>query len=375
MEVKKIARVVGYCALLAVVAMVSAEVTSRIEDLVRFGTPLSVSPDFDRDLFDDFGHGDKRGKPNGHYKHIELNQFGFRAPHMESHPAGGVCRVMLLGASETFGMYESPGKNYPDQLRDELKSKGSFEVVNTAIPGMTLQSVLKAYDERLSAFKPGVVVIYVSPLFDLNIPIREKTNPSTETESIKPKPIAPETPTKTVAAPIRSRFIHRLPDVIDKPEFIQRMLDARVIAQQRKSLTVFSEVPTEIVDRHLENLQQLVQSIEKSGSIPILVTHAIQVQFPPTDSDIRLLESAITNTPRATPAILLEYEECICQRIITLAQQKNIELVDLAGLLNGQHEAFGDLVHFTDLGAKQAALAVANGILNQSGRIERIKNP
>lgn len=351
--------------------MFSAEVTSRLDDFVRYGTPLLASPDFDRDLFEDFGIGDKRGRPNGRYRHIELNQFGFRGPKMEFLPEGGVCRVLLLGSSETFGMYESPGKNYPDQLRDMLKRRGAYEVVNAAIPGMTLPSIIKAYDERLVAFKPDIVVIYISPLFDLNIPIRKNAPALPVVASLQPTRIAQE----ANAQPIRSRFVRRLPDVLDKPDFIQRMLDVRSLAQQRKGLTVFAEVPTEIVDRHLANLQSLVESIEKSGAIPILVTHAIQVKFPPNDSDIRKLESAIVNTPRATPAILLEYEECIRQQAINLAQRENIELVDLAGLMNGQHEAFGDLVHFTDFGAERAALNIADGILKSIGKVERIKKP
>src|SRR5262249_52392179 len=102
----------GYCVALVLVCLLSAEVTARLDDWLTLGVPFLESPDSDRDLVlrDEFG---TRGRPHGRFKKWQLNGFGFRGREISVQPERGHCRVVILGASEAFGLYESPGREFP----------------------------------------------------------------------------------------------------------------------------------------------------------------------------------------------------------------------------------------------------------------------
>src|SRR3954470_21024340 len=93
----------------SLVAVASAELFSRIDDRVRLGIPIMHTPNGDRDLKlrDSLVI---RGRPNGRYRQLRLNNYGFLGPDITRDPAPGCTRIMVLGASESFGMSEPPGK-------------------------------------------------------------------------------------------------------------------------------------------------------------------------------------------------------------------------------------------------------------------------
>src|SRR5882672_8433158 len=130
-------RIVVHAICLVVTLLMSVEVSARVEDRFRTGVPLFSTPDKVADLVVQDALG-VRGKPYGHYKVWKLNAFGFRGPEIAQSPRPGCIRVMTLGASETFGLYESPGHEYPAQLSNVLREPGCYEVVNAAIFGLTV---------------------------------------------------------------------------------------------------------------------------------------------------------------------------------------------------------------------------------------------
>jgi hypothetical protein len=151
---------------LALVCVLSAELAARVDDYLRYGIPLRAVPDENRDLLlrDSLG---TRGRPHGRYRWWHLNAHGFRGPEMTLVPRPGCVRIVILGASETFGLYESPDMDYPAQLRSELAAHGCYEVVNAALPGASLHSMLALWRRWVSPFHPQIVVIYPNPSFYL----------------------------------------------------------------------------------------------------------------------------------------------------------------------------------------------------------------
>lgn len=110
------------------------EVAARVEDLLRYGTPL-LSPyrsQSDLAMRDALG---MHGRPGARFQKWILNNLGTRGPDAPPTPAAGVRRVVTVGASETFGLYESPGHEFPRQLADSLGA--GYDVLNAAMPGMS----------------------------------------------------------------------------------------------------------------------------------------------------------------------------------------------------------------------------------------------
>lgn len=352
-----------YWAGIAIIIFASAELASRVDDWLRDGVSPLISPNFDRDLFETTEDGERRGKPLGRYKHWHLNSMGIRGPEIALQPSANRTRVLLIGSSETFGMYESPGMDFAAQLRSILASPREYDVINTALPGMTVDTARRAYSRRFARLKPHIVVIYVSPLFYLNA-----ASPEPQISHRRDKtPPNPPAPLNAVSLIDNSRLIQRLRTAIDKPDFLQNQINARTLEAKRKALgpgCVYSAVPVEQLDLFMSDLTALVEVVEESGATAVLVTHAWRCSDELSSIDISDLESSLVNTPRATVRVLYDFETLAKKRVIALGQQRGLAVVDLAEKLNGRRAAFGDLVHFSNTGATSAAQEIANCLMS-----------
>src|SRR2546423_85230 len=116
--------------LVGAVVLAAGETMARLDDAIRSGTPLLASPSYtDLTIQDSLG---TRGRPFARYEKWRLNGAGFRNQEVALAPTPNCARVAVMGASETFGYAESPGKEYPAQLADSLNRSGCYEVLNTA---------------------------------------------------------------------------------------------------------------------------------------------------------------------------------------------------------------------------------------------------
>ena len=108
--------------------------------------------------FDSLG---KTGKPGAQYLKWKLNSYGLRGPDLHANRF----RVMCLGSSETFGLYEQEDGEWPRQLEHILNQRAgrpAFDVINAAYPGMSLLTTLKRLPGWLGELQPKVVVVYPS---------------------------------------------------------------------------------------------------------------------------------------------------------------------------------------------------------------------
>src|SRR5262245_31313769 len=106
-------RTTCYWLAVAATTIASAELTARFQDYARDGVPFLHTPNHDRDLMIVGPNGEKRGRVHGIYRHWKLNQFGFRGAEIAEQPSPNTARLLVLGSSEAFGLYESPGNEFP----------------------------------------------------------------------------------------------------------------------------------------------------------------------------------------------------------------------------------------------------------------------
>jgi lysophospholipase L1-like esterase len=344
----------GCCLLLTL--LMSVEVSARVEDRFRSGVPLFSTPDRVADLVVQDALG-VRGKPNGRYKHWKLNAFGFRGPEIGLSPKPGCTRVMTLGASETFGLYESLGNEYPAQLGNVLRESGCYEVVNGAIFGLTVPDIRKSWNNWTSRFRPAIVTIYPSPSFYL-----APSPPGPAAANTAPFPRPPWW---------QPRSLERARDVINYPDFIQRRRVARGLAEidaAHDPSWFFRTVPQDRIGRYERDLTALVQDVKASGARVILMTHATGFRRPVAEADMLALEGWRQILGRPTTDVLLEFEAAARDVTSRVAATTGVEVVDVAAQLNGEKQvlAAGDLLHFNDEGAMRVATLVKEAILSQS---------
>jgi hypothetical protein len=350
-------RGVLYFTSLLLTALVAAEATARIEDRLRLDVPLLAEPDRTRDLVLQTDTG-IRGKPYGRFKKWRLNAFGFRNGPVALDPPVGCARVVTLGASETFGLYEADGGEYPVQLQHVLQPSGCFEVVNAAIAGLTVRGIRQTWANWIAQFRPAVAVVYPTPGFYL------ANNPPDY-----PKPRVPEPPVWW--AP---RLWDRAHDVISYPDFVQRRRTMAWLSAARSGQPrswYFEMVPPDRLQRFLDDCEQLGLAVAATGATPIFVTHANGFHQPPSTGEQDALRALNVFSPRAEAHVLLEFETATARELVKMGARHGWTVVDAAATMDGRSEWFAeDLIHFNEAGAAEMARLVARGILTATHAVQ-----
>src|SRR5690242_11355966 len=196
-------------------ALLVAEATTRFDDWLRFGMPFLGTADETANLriVDTLG---VRGRPNGRYLQYHLDNYGFRGlSDVTIARRPGCERIMVLGASETFGISEPDGFEYPAQLAQRLNERGCTEVLNAAVPGMALPHIRYTWNHYWRQFAPDYVLIYPSPIFYLS----NRLSRGPQIEGLRSA--------AAQRAPFRPRLVLLAHQVFSYPAVIQRRRIAR----------------------------------------------------------------------------------------------------------------------------------------------------
>jgi hypothetical protein len=365
---KGTARRIGEAFGLAIVFVFSLEAACRIEDWVGYRTPIFALERSQADLLIRDAMG-MHGRPGGRYQKWLLNSFGMRGPEVSRVKPARVIRLVTAGASETFGLYESPGREYPRQLEDSLNAhlktdRGACgqwraEVLNAAMPGMSLPTMDQDVRLRVRGLSPDFVVLYPTAAAYL--------------EDAVPTPARPDSLSHSGARLPRSyafhlRFADRIRTQIKLllPTAIQDMIRRHEISVMLKEHPLgwrFDSVPSDRLTAYETDLRHAIGTVRSIGAIPVLVTHANRfVGFRELDSAaLRQWEKFY---PRASGRTIVAFDSAARLETIRVARDSQTVFVDLAPVLaRSKGAAFADYSHFTDLGAALAGEAVSGAVL------------
>jgi len=351
----------------------SMELVARVEDRVRYGTEF-LSPYREQSEMIVRDADGVHGRRNARFQKWRMNNLGFRGPDVDSAQGAGTLRVIATGASETFGLYEPEGKEYPRQLEDsldlalqDLDCPGAqrVEVLNAAMAGMTLPTVTQDVKLRLSRFEPAVVVYYPTPTQYL--------------ADALPAAARPDSTASGVASPDWRRRLHpRVSDRIREqakgilPARLQDYLRTRMVARAVAAHPPgwrFEALPIDRLDAYEQDLRTFVGVTRAAGAEPVLATHANA--FPPGEvPDQRLLHIWERFYPRATGEVILEFDSAAAVRTRLVARDSAAALADV--LPDVGPEGFADDTHFNAAGSSEVAGVMADAIV---GAVRRVRCP
>jgi hypothetical protein len=353
---------------LAILFGFSLEGACRVEDWIQYRTPIFALERSQEDLLlrDSLG---MHGRPEGHFQKWSLNALGMRGPEVFGAKNSHVLRVVTAGASETFGLYESPGLEYPRQLEDSLNahlvSDGiagcelRAQVLNAAMPGMSLPTIEQDIRLRVAPLKPDVVVLYATPSAYLDDALPVAAHPDSSNSARRSLPwrhaLLPR-----VADRIRVQLKTLLPTVVQ--DRIRRRQIAGMLAEHPPGWR-FEAVPAERLQRFEADLRQAVGTIRSTGATPVLMTHANRFAGSETP-DAAAMRAWEKFYPRASGETIVAFDSVARLVTISVARDSQSVLVDLTPTLaQTRGSAFADFSHFTDLGAALAARSVSRSIL------------
>ncbi len=344
-----------------VIVLATLEVCARVDDWIRFGAPPFGPYTVDR-LYE-FHDGVQGGKPYARYQDWQLNSLGLRGPELSA----GARRVLCIGASETLGMLETPGKEYPRQLQEILRERQPgkpIDVANLSYFGLTLATADKLLPRVMQAVRPDVVVIY--PSYGAYVGRRSETPPAS---------LPPAAPTLWASL--------RLPDKVDNllkaelPAGMMTALRKRQIHKYMKGRPEVLQMPADRAEFLRQDLADLVGTIRHYGAQPVLVTHATRFSddTDPADRDYFLV-SWRKFYPLFSTQALLDMETRLNATVRAFAAQQGIPLVDAATRIQGGPRNFTDHEHFTNDGAHSLALLIAPAVepLVSEGRSALVKS-
>ena len=344
---------------LGVVAALAFESAIRIEDRIRFGMPILGSVKGLDNLLvrDEFG---KHGRPSVQWRKWRMNNVGTRGPDVTPIKPAGTRRIVVLGASETFGLYESPGQEYPRQLEDSLRAAcpaNAIEVLNAGAPGMSLPTFTQDFATRLAQLDPDIVVAYPTPAQYLDF--------------ATPRAASPDSTGQDLVLPSRNGWYPRgadhlrngLKTMVPAPLatwFRQRAISGSLAAEPSRA--VFTAVPADRLTRFGDDLRVLVGTIRREGAAPVLVTHGNQF-VPGLPADEAKLSVWQRYYPLAAGRTLIGFDSAAALTTKQIAADSAAIAIDFAGQLPATRaDLFADFAHFTDRGAGRLAGAIARAL-------------
>ncbi len=335
------------------VAALVFEATIRVEDWVRFGMPLWSPVRNLSDLVVRDSEG-VHGRANAQWRKWRMNNVGTRGRDVDPQRPAETTRIVVLGASETFGLYESPEQEYPRQLEDSLRVGLSsscvapvqrVEVLNAAAPGMSLPTFTRYLRRHLGQLRPDLVVVYPTPgqYLDVSAPRDGPPNPNAKDLM---KPIWGAYPRGIEQ--LRNGVKSMLPGPIAT---WLRNRDIELARSRRTDVARFDTLPGERLASFDADLRKLVGTIRAIGAAPVLMTHGNR--FPegkPVDQGE--LTAWRRFYPFASGSVILAFDSAGAAATARIAADSSAILVDLRETLPAERDLlFADFVHFTDRGA------------------------
>jgi len=337
--------------LLATVA-IALELTVRVDDWSQFGVPLdepAISLD-DLVVRDSVG---LHARPGAHFRQFRINALGFRGPDAKVEPLRRPV-VIASGASETFGLYEAPGREWPRQLEDSLRVCAPHIVVhNAAFAGMSLPTVEQDFQLRLKSLSPQVIVYYPTPMQYLStLPLQAAAPFRGQTEGL---------------SPFRSRALPRFRDAFKRalPEPVLVALRGILVERERseRGLKPKHAVEPERLALFESDLRRLIGTYRASGVHPVIVVHANRFsEFESRESQV-WLKAWERFYPGYTGEAIAQFDAIAAERIRAVGADSSVTVVDTRNALRkAGSEAFADFSHLTSRGAALVGGQVASVI-------------
>lgn len=336
-------RFVGY----GILALATLELAPRVEDYVRHGAPL-FAPYSINTVFQPSRFG-KEGKPGARYLKWSMNSLGYRGPE----PVAGRTNIVTFGASETFGLYESPEHEYPRQLEALLNAHhpGRYNVVNIAIPGARIGRTVYL-EHALRQVNARYAVIYPSPANYIGT-----TEPFCG-QADQPVP-------NRLSLTDRSRLLGRVEQLAKKlvPAAVMTTLRRHSIERETRGIAVAEQVPEASITAFATDLECAVQAARRLGAQPVVVTHATLFGASVRPEDEDMLVAWRRFYPELAEGGFLDLERRANAAALDVAARTGALVVRADRAVTPGRENFADFVHFTDRGAGLMAAALADAIL------------
>jgi lysophospholipase L1-like esterase len=353
------------------VFIVTLEVSARIDGSINYGAPL-WGP-YDSTLLEESdSEGILHNVPNSQFEKWKINKFGFRGDEVTQKKNKDITRIACMGASESFGLYEDPGKEWPAQLNDLLSPGGQFQIINTSVAGLGLRNFKSYLRKYVLKFEPDLVILYINPYFYVSQISRSLRKTSKLQNQEVNQPVSRGPTSKLLA--VKLRIFPKIKQMFKKiiPPWILKRYQIWNTTRQVNSLeknllngtSPLDTVPDEYLNSFRNDLIDLVHFLTEQrigvilSSYPVLISKMNLEKYPEIFFDNRrfCIELSFEG--------MIKAPQCFNSAIQSVANDLGVCYVDSFIRLPKDIQYFGDNVHYTNQGARLIAFNFAQYILN-----------
>ncbi len=373
---KKIGKIIAW-SVSVIVFLFVVEITARVDDALKYGAPILGRYSNERLRARD-ENGMRYNIPNAHFEKWQNNKFGFRGPDFDPEKPEGLTRIVCMGVSETYGLFEDEGKDWPGQLSEMLEPYQSFHVINAATVGLSLPDYTNYMEKYVFKFDPDIIIILANPQSFMGAMAREERENPTSANPTAGKAGTNNSLLANLVAGIRilpkakQMLIRFVPAwLLEKFQYWDR---TRKIEQLENNLLkgrkTIDVIPVEYQDAFRKEIEKIVQAVRERGIKVILSTYPILM----TEDNIDDYPLIIMESRRFCVHLsydgMLDASRAADSIVQVIASEYGLGFVDGRQIVPNSTEYFGDNVHLTNAGAEIFAGALADYIVTHYGKKE-----
>jgi hypothetical protein len=348
------------------------EFCARIDDRIRYQAPF----------FENYSSALIRTKdpegincnvPNSQFEKWKINRFGFREEDLTPIKPRGVVRIICMGTSETFGLYESPGQEWPNQLKNMLKEDNHFQVINTSVVGLPLKKYHRYIEKYVLKLTPDIIILFINP-FDYAV----GTEKFAKRQNIFQKEIKEGSRRKifdfkNVISNIR--ILPKLKQVLKKviPEQLLRKYQIWNLKRQLHDLErrrldgskPINAISIESLEGFRNDLEELIQFLRHQKIEVILGSYPVMISPENLDKHLEIFLDHRRFYVELSLLGIIDASVKLNEVIKSVANEYLIGFIDNNAAISKNTENFADNVHYTDEGARLVAFNFAKYIKNR----------
>lgn len=320
------------------------ELCARLEDTLTAGAPLLGV--YNHSILYDKPGPDFHGQPGARYLKWRMNSMGYRGPE----PRPGAFRIACVGASETFGLYESENQEWPRQLERDLNAAPGVPpvtVINTAYAATNLRTHLHQAPRMLATVHPDMIVLYTSVAAYVHPEYYGVTNN-------QPQPAWHS----RLLVKAKERGKRLVPSSWFLP-WRRYMIES---SMQGKESQIMDRLPAKNEALFASDLNQLLDFYAAHKVPVVLVTHANRFGQTVDPAEQDMLITWRQFYPMLREDGFLDMENRLNHQIHLIGAARGLLVVDAARAVPPGPRYFADFVHFTDAGAAIMAHTVSKAL-------------
>jgi hypothetical protein len=354
------------------VFVATMEVCARIDDKIRYGAPFFgyYSSELLRSIdSEEINY----NVPNSQFEKWKINRLGFRGHDISLVKSRGTIRIICMGTSETFGLYEDPEKEWPNKLKDLLDECQRFQVINVSVVGLTLKKYHSYIEKYVLKLEPDMIILFIAP-FSYGVGVKkfiERQTPPRKNVNNSERGWKSLLTGGTPTLRILPKFVQVVHKIV--PKKVMKWYKRVKLIKKLRSLEYarldgnkpLDMVSKESLDTFRTDLEELIQFLHQRNIEVIMTSYPVLISTENMQDHLDIFLGFRSYYVELSLLGIIDASVKFNSVIKEVSIKHGVPFIDNNGAIPKNTRYFADNVHYTNEGAKLVATNFADYIKNR----------